>query len=63
MRIRCDLDVGEADCLRSLADVACSMGADVVWGVGDAPTQKNARNWWQGRAAHTAPAKDGGAAK
>jgi hypothetical protein len=61
VRMKCDPDVSKSDCLRSLEDYACGMGADVVWGLGDEPELKNGKNVWTGRAAHTALAKDAGA--
>jgi hypothetical protein len=48
----CAEDVSEQDCMRTLKDKACELGADVVWGVGP-PVLKNARKVLSGRAVHT----------
>jgi hypothetical protein len=53
VRARCDLDVSDADCLRTLEDQVCKLGGDVVWGVEDRPQVAGDKNTWQGRAAHT----------
>jgi hypothetical protein len=68
VRASCEESVPEQDCLRTLKDEACRLGADVVWGVADKPTRNGMRLEWHGRAAHTkaasgeptAPAADGG---
>lgn len=61
----CGDDVSDADCLRTLKDQACKLGADVVWGVPDKPTLSLGKKKLSGRAAHTkaapaAPAGSGG---
>jgi hypothetical protein len=53
VRERCATDVSREDCLRGLKDQACRLGADVVWGVADAPRVIGDKNEWDGRAAHT----------
>jgi len=53
VRARCTTDVGREACLRTLKDAACRLGADVVWGVADAPRVVGDKNEWSGRAAHT----------
>lgn len=48
----CDESVSDADCLRTLQDEACKLGADTVWGVND-PAKKDAgKKKYFGRAAH-----------
>ncbi len=49
----CSLDTNTEDCLRELKDQACHLGADIVWGVSEKPTQVNGKNRFTGRAAHT----------
>lgn len=58
----CGDDVSDADCLRTLKDQACKLGADVVWGVPDKPTLSLGKKKLSGRAAHTktAPAVPSG---
>jgi hypothetical protein len=53
VRSRCATDVSHEDCLRELEDQACALGADVVWGVADAPRLVADKNEWSGRAVHT----------
>ena len=53
VRARCAQDVSHDDCRRELEDQACRLGADVVWGVDDAPRVVDEKNEWSGRAAHT----------
>lgn len=48
----CDESVSDADCLRTLKDQACKLGADTVWGVSDNPTKQPGRKRFFGRAAH-----------
>ena len=54
----CGDDVKDADCMRTLKDEACKLGADVIWGVEDKPSMSYGKKKWDGRAAHT---KAGGA--
>jgi glycyl-tRNA synthetase alpha chain len=64
----CEESVPEQDCLRTLKDEACRLGADVLWCVDDKPVRNGLRLVWHGRAAHTkaatapanTPATDGG---
>ncbi len=59
----CGDDVSDADCLRTLKDQACKLGADVVWGVPDKPKLDLGKKKLSGRAVHTvAPAPPAGAA-
>jgi glycyl-tRNA synthetase alpha chain len=64
VRASCEESVSEQDCLRTLKDEACRLGADVVWGVADKPVRNGMRLEWHGRAAHTkaatAPAEAAG---
>jgi hypothetical protein len=54
----CDSDVSDADCMRTLKDEACKLGADLVWGVDDVPSNLPGKKKLAGRAAHTkAPGK------
>ncbi len=53
VRARCDLDVSEADCVRTLKDQVCKLGGDVVWGVEERRDEEHAKNLLGGRAAHT----------
>jgi len=48
----CEETISDADCLRTLQDQACKLGADTVWGVDDRPTMKGGRKRLSGRAAH-----------
>ncbi len=48
----CDESITDADCLRTLKDQACKLGADTVWGVSDKPTEEAGRKRFFGRAAH-----------
>jgi hypothetical protein len=48
----CDESVSDSDCLRTLKDEACKLGADTVWGVNDNPTRQLGRKKFFGRAAH-----------
>ncbi len=45
-------DATVADCMRTLKDSACKLGADVLWGV-DPPEVKAGKMHLHGRAAHT----------
>ncbi len=53
VRARCGTDISHQDCVDELKDQACALGADVVWGVSDAPRLVGDKNEWSGRAAHT----------
>jgi hypothetical protein len=53
----CDLDVSEADCLRTLKDQACKLGADTLWGVADDADKSGGKKRIFGRAAHTKAGK------
>jgi hypothetical protein len=48
----CDESVSDADCLRTLKDQACKLGADVIWGVEDLPPGQTGKKSVSGRAAH-----------
>jgi hypothetical protein len=53
----CDESVSPDDCVRTLKDVVCKMGGDVVWGV-DGPDRKDdGKIHYSGRAAHTKAAR------
>ena len=53
----CGADIADADCMRTLKDQACKLGADVIWGVPDKPSMEVGKKRFYGRAAHTkAPA-------
>ena len=49
----CGEDVKDEDCLVTLKDQACKLGADIVWGVDDAPVLAAGKKRLAGRAAHT----------
>ena len=49
----CDESVSDEDCLRTLKDEACKLGANVVWGVNPKPTIDLGKKKFSGRAAHT----------
>ncbi|AKU95863.1 hypothetical protein AKJ09_02527 [Labilithrix luteola] len=53
----CSDDISTQDCLRTLKDEACKLGADVVWGVSDEPAHSDTKKKLAGRAAHTKAAK------
>ena len=54
----CDESVTDAECMRTLKDQACKLGADLIWGVDDVPAKANGKKKLAGRAAHTkAPGK------
>lgn len=62
VQARCGDDISDADCLRTLKDQACKLGADVVWGVPEKPSLELGKKKLSGRAAHTkvaAPASSG----
>ena len=48
----CEETVSDDDCLRTLKDQACKLGADTIWGVNDTPTKELGRKKYSGRAAH-----------
>lgn len=50
---RCDEIVSDEECLRTLKDEACKLGANVVWGVPQKPTMDLGKKKLSGRAAHT----------
>ena len=49
----CGADVKDDDCMRTLKDQACKLGADVLWGVSDPPENVLGKKRLTGRAAHT----------
>jgi hypothetical protein len=55
VRARCGDTVSDNDCLRTLQDAACRLGADVLWGVND-PEIRDGKKYLTGRAAHTTTA-------
>jgi hypothetical protein len=48
----CDESVSDAECLLTLKDEACKLGADTVWGVSDKPTMQLGKKKFSGRAVH-----------
>jgi hypothetical protein len=48
----CDESISDADCMRTLKDQACKLGADTVWGVNDPASKEAGRKKFFGRAAH-----------
>jgi hypothetical protein len=48
----CDESISDADCMRTLKDEACKLGADTIWGVNDTPTREANKKKLSGRAAH-----------
>lgn len=48
----CDETVSDEDCLRTLKDAACKLGADTIWGVNETPTIEAGKKKFSGRAAH-----------
>lgn len=48
----CGEDISDEDCMRTLKDQACKLGADVVWGV-EKPSLEGGKKRLSGRAAHT----------
>lgn len=48
----CDENTSDTDCLRVLADEACKLGGDVVWGVGGL-SRPPGKRVIAGRAAHS----------
>lgn len=53
----CDESISDADCLRTLKDQACKLGADVIWGVSDVPAKSTGKKRLSGRAAHAKAAR------
>jgi hypothetical protein len=49
----CTEDVPPDDCVRTLKDVVCGLGGDVVWGVGEPERRGDGKVHYNGRAAHT----------
>lgn len=49
----CGADVKDDDCMRTLKDQACKLGADIIWGVSDIPSNVQGKKQFAGRAAHT----------
>jgi hypothetical protein len=47
----CAADISNDDCMRTLKDQACKLGADVIWGVSDVPSRANEKKKLAGRAA------------
>jgi hypothetical protein len=52
VRSNCDETISDEDCLRTLEDAACKLGADTIWGVQEKPTVELGRKKYSGRAAH-----------
>ncbi|MFO0735254.1 MAG: hypothetical protein U0270_05215 [Labilithrix sp.] len=48
----CDETISDQDCLRTMQDEACKLGADTVWGVSDKPEMKLGKKRFYGRSAH-----------
>jgi hypothetical protein len=48
----CDESISDAECMRTLKDEACKLGADTLWGVNDNPTKQAGKKKLSGRAAH-----------
>lgn len=48
----CDESISDQDCLRTMQDEACKLGADTVWGVSDKPELKLGKKRFYGRSAH-----------
>lgn len=48
----CDETVSDDDCLRTLKDEACKLGADTIWGVPHDATMVYGKKRFAGRAAH-----------
>jgi uncharacterized protein YbjQ (UPF0145 family) len=49
----CDESLSDEECLRTMLDEACKLGANVVWGVEPSPTLEGGKKKFSGRAAHT----------
>ncbi len=48
----CDESISDADCMRTLKDQACTLGADVIWDAQDTPSKQGNKKRLSGRAAH-----------
>ncbi len=48
----CDETVLDGECMQTLKDAACKLGADTIWGVSDNPTKQYGKKKFFGRAAH-----------
>ena len=48
----CDESVSDTDCMRTLMDQGCKIGADTIWGVSDKPELKHNKKYFNGRGAH-----------
>lgn len=53
---KCSLDISKDDCMRTLKDQACKLGADTLWGVNEQGEQKDGKTYFHGRAAKAGPA-------
>ncbi len=53
---KCSLDISKEDCMRTLKDQACKVGADTLWGVNEQGEQKDGKMYFYGRAAKALPA-------
>ena len=53
VRASCDDTLSVDDCMRTLKDEGCKLGANVIWGVSDEPVRANGKIKLAGRAAHT----------
>ena len=49
----CGADIKDDDCMRTLKDQACKLGANILWGVSDTPSNGTGKKQLAGRAAHT----------
>jgi hypothetical protein len=47
----CAENVTDADCMRTLKDEACKLGADLIWGIDEG--NKVGKKYLSGRSAHT----------
>lgn len=52
VQARCDETISDEECLRTLKDAACKLGADTIWGVNETPTIEAGKKKFSGRAAH-----------
>jgi len=50
---KCTADISKDDCMRTLKDQACKVGADILWGVNEQAEQKDGKTYFYGRAAHS----------
>lgn len=51
VQARCDESISDDECVRTLKDEACKLGADTIWGVNE-PTKEAGKKKYFGRAAH-----------